>query len=135
MCGTADLHHSSPDVAGQGLGARPVLGVADRHRLDGVGDEVGERLDGRLGRQQLVRPGAPLVEHLPGPPANRLCAEGEVAMKRLKKQGELTPYVGDDLVRVGGHQAARVHEHAVELRRVTEAIPIGLLHLPGFVRD
>jgi hypothetical protein len=55
-------------------------------------------------------------------------------MKRLKKQGELTPYVGDDLVRVGGHQATRVHEHAVELRCVTEAIPIGLLHLPGFVR-
>jgi len=34
----------------QGLGAGPVFGRADGHRLDGIGDEVGERLDGGLVR-------------------------------------------------------------------------------------
>jgi len=41
---------------------RPLLGVANRHRFDGVGDEVSERLNRRLRPQKLAPPGAPLVE-------------------------------------------------------------------------
>jgi hypothetical protein len=53
-------------------------------------------------------------------------------MKCLKKQGELTPNVGDHLVAVGGHQAAGVHDHAVELRRVAGSCqPLGRNALAG----
>ena len=55
-------------------------------------------------------------------------------MKGLQKPRELAPHIGDDFVGVDRHQTPGVHEHPVGLGRVAEAIPIGLLQLPRFVR-
>ena len=54
-------------------------------------------------------------------------------MQGLQELRILAPYIGNDFVRVGRHEAGRVDEHPVQLRRVRKAIPVHLLHLPRFV--
>lgn len=51
-------------------------------------------------------------------------------MKGLEKLRILAPDIGDDFVGVRRHEAGGVHEHAMQLRRIGETIPIALLDLP-----
>ena len=62
-------------------------------------------------------------EDLFGPAAIGLDAQRQVAVKGLQELGILPPHIGDDLVGVGRHEARRMHQDPMELRRVGEAIP------------
>ena len=77
--------------------------------------------------------GAPLVEHFAGPSAKRFGAEGKQPMELLQESRKDTPYVGDDFVGVGAHQATGVHDDTEALCRQTEAVPVATLELTGLI--
>ena len=133
MRGTLDPDDAGADMCRKRVRPRPVLGVADGPGFDRMGDEVGDGLHHRFGREQRMDAGAALVEDLFRPTAIGLGAQGQISVKSLQEVRILAPNVGDDLVAVRRHQTRGVDQDAMELRRIREAIPIYLLHLPRLV--
>ena len=78
--------------------------------------------------------GRMLVEDFGGPPAIGLGAQRQIAVKGLQEQRVVAPHIGNHLVRVRRHQARGMNQHAMQLRRVGEAVPVRLLHLTRLVR-
>ena len=112
---------------------RPVLGVADRAGLDGIGNEVRERVDRRLGCQQRMLAGASLVEDFAGPAAKGFRRERKQPMELLQEPREHATHVGHDLMRMGAHEAARVHHHPEALCGEAQAVPVASLELSGLI--
>ena len=81
-----------------------------------------------------MRAATSFVEDLLGPFTKGLGGERQEPMEGLKEPRELAADIGDDLVRVSRHETGRMDRDAMDLRRIGEAIPIALLHLPAFVR-
>ena len=115
------------------MGAGPILGVADRPGFNGVCDEVAERFDGRLGRQERMLPRAPFVEDLAGPAAKGLGGERQQPMELLKEPRQYPAHVRDHFVRMGAHQTAGMHDDAEALCSEAQAIPVASLELTSLV--
>ena len=128
-----DPDDAGADVPRKRLRPRPVLGVADGPGFDRIGDEVGDGLNHRFGRQERMDAGAAFVEDFFGPSAIGLGAGGEIAVKRLQEVRVLAPDVGDDLVAVRRHETRGMDQDPMELRGMGKAIPVYLFHLPRFV--
>ena len=78
--------------------------------------------------------GTSLVENLAGPSPKGFGRHGQQPVKLLQEVWQHAAHVRHDFVRVGTHQATRVHHDPEVLRSKTEAIPIALLDLPSLVR-
>ena len=113
----------------------PVFGVAHRTSFDRIGDEVRDRLDDGVRGQQRVNAAASAVEDFLGPATIGLGAQkSHVSMESLQELRILATHVGDDFVDVRRHQARRMDQDPMQVRRMGEPVPIELFHLTGVVR-